>query len=617
MVLSASVADPGAARARAWLDKLIQPLELSRGGILLCLRDATPTQLGPVVRALSSAPPWGDEDAQMVEVCLRAPDVLDVAPGSRVLLRVRVEDLDWLNIARPLFAERELRTILWADAQAFDGLIRRAVDFFDWVSRVVAVPSKAVPDFAVVGMRSALAAGDEIAWRGAGLRETLDAAGAGATIELHVEEPYLELIARLRDRGLPIVSGVGSQRDAWRVRLALALAGREGSWVALDPGASIDGMRSLHAQQSDWDEASAKLAAAGWSRAALVAAWLDLEPERIMAARDHVGVPPPLMPVMALSRSEDLKEGRLLRAIGDHEGETPSVELIAQAEDIGFPEVAMSLSFVRWQLEEEDRTEQLVEWLVNEGETQIARRVVQRWRERAATSSDSTSLTATDHWLAVIQSIDALEARVHQLRAGDASDVSDVELLERWRAGDKRAASSLVARHHNPLRRYFFISVPEDVALDLVQETFERLTRVATSTSEVVNVRALLFTIARRVLLDHYRSNYRARQRFSPFSEDVHGTEQNPEGEFAKSAQDRDLLACLQKLPLDARSLIALHYWQGLNLAELAEIFDVQPSTLRSRLFSARKQLAACLGDADLDTELRAARARLDPKPSR
>ena len=147
MVLPTSAADAGDAEAQAWLGKVLRQLALSQRRILIALPGAAPTQLGAVVRALSKCAPWDDQGEEVLEVCLRAPEVVALKPGSRVLLRVHAEDLTWLNLYRPVFADRELRVVLWISDAILDGLIRQAVDFFDWVSRIVLVPSKPLPDF--------------------------------------------------------------------------------------------------------------------------------------------------------------------------------------------------------------------------------------------------------------------------------------------------------------------------------------------------------------------------------------------------------------------------------------------------------------------------------------
>ncbi len=292
MVLSAPAADDRAARVPAWLTKLVAQLELARRGVLLALTRATPTQLGTVVRALSEAPPWAQvADGEALEVCLDAPKLAELPLNSRVLLRVRVEDLDWLNVNRPVFGERALRAVLWLDEAAHRGLSRRAVDVYDWVSRIVEVPARAVPEFTVMGLRTALELGVGVAWTGVDLQQALAAIGwPEGVIELDAADGHAQLLAGLIGPGLPVVSGVCSERDAWRVRMALAEAGRSGTWVAKQPAIELPGMLVVHDRQADWDWAATQLV--GQRRPELLAAWFELEPERIEAARAGVAEGP-------------------------------------------------------------------------------------------------------------------------------------------------------------------------------------------------------------------------------------------------------------------------------------------------------------------------------------
>ncbi|MFO7561783.1 MAG: tetratricopeptide repeat protein [Enhygromyxa sp.] len=245
------------------------------------------------MRTLSKAPPWARAPTgQILEVCLHAPDLLDLPRDSRVLVRVRVEELEWLNVNRPVFSDRSLRAVLWLDEAAHRELSRRAVDVYDWVSRLVGIPDKPVPDFAVEGMQAALALGIGIVWRGEDLQRALAATGcSGGTVELDAGDLHSDLIARLREPGLPVVEGIRSEADAWRIRMALAHVGREGSWVAREPAVELPGMAVVHDRQADWDDAARRLAEAGRARPELLAAWLDLEPERIEAACERDGPP--------------------------------------------------------------------------------------------------------------------------------------------------------------------------------------------------------------------------------------------------------------------------------------------------------------------------------------
>jgi len=51
------------------------------------------------------------------------------------------------------------------------------------------------------------------------------------------------------------------------------------------------------------------------------------------------------------------------------------------------------------------------------------------------------------------------------------------------------------------------------------------------------------------------------------------------------------VVAALRRLPLEQQTLLELHYVQDVAIAELSEVFDAPPVTIRSRLHRARRQL--------------------------
>ena len=256
----------------------------------MLLQDATLTQVGAVVRSLSPAPPWVDgAEPAPLRVCLTAPELTEQPRGSRVFLRVRPEDATWLNLHRPRVADAELRLILWVDDVAMHALVSRAVDFVDWVSRIVAVPPAVVPNFAVENLRAALEADAPIVWSGPGLEDCLAVLGHDSRVWLRRDTPYPEMLERLREPGVVVVDGIEIEHDAWRVRAALAENGRGVGWIARDPVCAVAGAWQLGAQLEDWDLARTKLADAGWEHAGLAAAWFDLDRSRIDAACGQIG----------------------------------------------------------------------------------------------------------------------------------------------------------------------------------------------------------------------------------------------------------------------------------------------------------------------------------------
>lgn len=65
--------------------------------------------------------------------------------GALVIFRPKAEDAEWLNLKRPWFRERGLRTLIWAPRELAGILRGRAPDWFDWISHHVVCPPTEEP----------------------------------------------------------------------------------------------------------------------------------------------------------------------------------------------------------------------------------------------------------------------------------------------------------------------------------------------------------------------------------------------------------------------------------------------------------------------------------------
>ena len=59
------------------------------------------------------------------------------------------------------------------------------------------------------------------------------------------------------------------------------------------------------------------------------------------------------------------------------------------------------------------------------------------------------------------------------------------------------------------------------------------------------------------------------------------------------------LADALDRLSLDQRTILTLHHLDGQSVDELAAILEIPIGTVKSRLFTARRALAACLAESD------------------
>lgn len=164
---------------------------------------------------------------------------------------------------------------------------------------------------------------------------------------------------------------------------------------------------------------------------------------------------------------------------------------------------------------------------------------------------------------------------------------SDFELLEAWREGDRIAGGKLFDRHLASVTRFFKNKASGNLE-DLVQETFLACVDGRDRFEGKSSFRTYLFAVARFVLFDHYRSRDRG---FDPLESTVAGDGSSPVSILASDEDQRLLLRALRELPADFQVALELYYWEGLQGPELAEILEISPHTVRSRLSRARAML--------------------------
>src|SRR5262245_12050951 len=150
-------------------------------------------------------------------------------------------------------------------------------------------------------------------------------------------------------------------------------------------------------------------------------------------------------------------------------------------------------------------------------------------------------------------------------------DSTDLDLIARWKAGDERAATTLVERHAPALAR-FAVSLGErsDVE-EVVQDTFVRAFGSIESFRADSSLRTWLFTIERRLILDR-RGADRRRHDVATLDEANAATEFDAlDGMVAKEAQAR-VTKAVEQLSRLQREVFLLRVNEGLSYKEIAEI---------------------------------------------
>jgi len=151
------------------------------------------------------------------------------------------------------------------------------------------------------------------------------------------------------------------------------------------------------------------------------------------------------------------------------------------------------------------------------------------------------------------------------------AEATDLELIDRWKGGDSRAATQLVGRHSPALAR-FAVSAGEREGVDeLVQDTFVRAFASLDSFRGESSLRTWLFTIERRLMLDRRRAEKRSRATVPVQETDSVSEYGALDGLIAEEAQER-VRQSLDALSPTQREVFTLRVQQGLSYREIAEV---------------------------------------------
>lgn len=179
----------------------------------------------------------------------------------------------------------------------------------------------------------------------------------------------------------------------------------------------------------------------------------------------------------------------------------------------------------------------------------------------------------------------------------------DFTLLERWRAGESKAGEELFARQFPGLYRFFATKCDGDTD-ELVQATLVACLKAKDTFRNESSFRGYLYTVARHELYRYFRERKRAGDVDFAVSS-VADLATTPGTKLARDESHRRLLDALRTLPIEQQTLLELYYWEELDVAALAGIFEAPPATIRTWMYRARQTLKEQLGD-DVDELTRA-----------
>jgi RNA polymerase sigma-70 factor (ECF subfamily) len=192
----------------------------------------------------------------------------------------------------------------------------------------------------------------------------------------------------------------------------------------------------------------------------------------------------------------------------------------------------------------------------------------------------------------------------------DHSSATDEQLVRASKRGDMGAFEELVARHRDKIyARAFSMMRNEDEAMDLSQEAWVKSWQRLKQFQGDSSFGTWMTRIVINLCLDQLRRRKRQRtESIEEMSEETGGVERqmpvvvtNPTAGLERAELRKRIDKALTQLSHEHRTVLVLHEFEEMEYKEIAKTMACSIGTVMSRLFYARRKMAALL--ANLKTE--------------
>ena len=180
---------------------------------------------------------------------------------------------------------------------------------------------------------------------------------------------------------------------------------------------------------------------------------------------------------------------------------------------------------------------------------------------------------------------------------------TDWDLVKAIRRGSQDAFTVLVSRYQNQVANLVYLSLGSRLdAEDLTQEVFLRFYQSLDRIEERDSVFPWIYRIAANLCIDESRKRSIRRIISLDFlvDEGIQGEwlsdkSPTPDVQLEEAETARRVRTALGRVSAQARIVLVMRDFEDLSYQEIAQILGVSVQTVKTRLFRARKQLAALL----------------------
>ena len=134
-----------------------------------------------------------------------------------------------------------------------------------------------------------------------------------------------------------------------------------------------------------------------------------------------------------------------------------------------------------------------------------------------------------------------------------------------------------------------------DLANQVVTDTLHDVWRFPGRFNGKSKVSTWILAIAKHKSLHALRQRHSSHVDLEDITETIASESGDPESSSVNAERMTALWRCIERLPDAHRECLHLAFYEGMALAEVAEVQKVPENTVKTRLFHARKKLHACL----------------------
>ncbi len=199
----------------------------------------------------------------------------------------------------------------------------------------------------------------------------------------------------------------------------------------------------------------------------------------------------------------------------------------------------------------------------------------------------------------------------------------DLELLEAWRSGDKKAAGEILDRYYKLIRCTVATKLPDSDVDDVVQKIIVALHEGREKFRADAKLKTYALKITRNKIADYFRQR---QPTCDVLRSSVRELGAGPSTLILEQEKQRMLLEALRSVSVDDQLILELYYWEKMTGPQLAQVFECPEPAIRSHLRRAKQRLRAeleRLADdqqelaetmTDLDAWARKLREELEPR---